>query len=970
MDLKGTFLERKLAEVPSRKDTMTDFDVFLSENRKKINHSFNVMLRACIFTGPMIALAVRFRVFADVTYKTALLVSVFMIVTTLVHALLLKKYAGSAMTGLVALIAVDVLLTVMNKAHLSIFINWFLIPLLSLQFCDFSLYAAAVVINCIFMVYSTWDVAPWFAERRNDVAGAVSYFVSRISGLSIEMTMMIIAGYILCKMITRYYKTMIEKAEELSEHHETLERLNGELSSMANIYYSAHDINIMDDTFFEIFLNFDTIREIIGNEKAGARKLLVKVMDQLTSPGSKESVMRFIDFDTLNERLKERQTITMEFEGLTGKWSRCRFIVSERDEKGNLVRVIWLVESIDAEKKQRDALINISQRAIAASEAKSSFLSNMSHEIRTPINAILGMNEMILRECEDSDVLVYSESIKTAGGTLLGLVNDILDFSKIEAGKMEIIPVDYDLSSVVNDLVNMIHTRAENKGLTLALDFDRDIPKLLNGDEVRLKQVVTNILTNAVKYTERGSVIFGIGYEKDHGDPDSVLLNIYVRDSGIGIKKEDMDKLFSEFERIEENRNRNIEGTGLGMNITLKLLEMMGSSLKVESEYGLGSRFSFSLKQKVVKWEPLGDYEASYRESLKGRSEYRERFTAPEAEVLVVDDNPMNLTVFISLLKQTKVKIDAASSGGEGLKYAFGKKYDIIFCDHMMPEKDGIETLHELRTTKEGNPNLSTTAICLTANAISGAREEYIEAGFDDYLTKPIDPQRLEEMMLRYLPEEKIERTSVPSETEEEPEEALPDFLMQIKELDTQIGVGNNGGTGAYLDTLKIFAKRAGQYVGEIEGFYSNGDIKNATIKIHALKSSARIIGAAEIGELAQKLENAGKAGDREVLDQGISELLERTMCLAGELSPLLKEEEEPDDDKPEISEAELRETFLQIREYAENFDNTGIEDLMEMLSEYRISGGWKEKFQTVKNALEEFDYEMILNVEPFDVPL
>ncbi len=218
--------------------------------------------------------------------------------------------------------------------------------------------------------------------------------------------------------------------------------------------------------------------------------------------------------------------------------------------------------------------------------------------------------------------------------------------------------------------------------------------------------------------------------------------------------------------------------------------------------------------------------------------------------------------------------------------------------------------------------------------------------------------------MLKYLPEEKIERKNVPSETEEEPEEKLPDFLLQIKEVDTEIGVGNNGGTGAYLDTLKIFAKRAGQYVGEITGFYAAGDIKNATIKIHALKSSARIIGAADIGELAQKLEDAGKAGDRKVLEQGLSGLLERTMHLAEELSPLLTEEEESADDKPEISEAELRETFLQIREYAENYDNTGIEDLMEMLSEYRIEGEWKEKFRIVRQALEDYDYGAILKVE------
>ena len=223
-----------------------------------------------------------------------------------------------------------------------------------------------------------------------------------------------------------------------------------------------------------------------------------------------------------------------------------------------------------------DQLNEKTEAAVAANQAKSAFLSNMSHEIRTPINAILGMNEMILRESEDNDILEYSENVRTAGNTLLGIVNDILDFSKIEAGKMEIISVDYDLSSVLNDLVNMIQTRADNKGLLLKLDFDREIPKLLHGDEVRLKQVITNILTNAVKYTEKGSVTFCISYSKIAGESDSVMLEVAVKDTGIGIKPEDMKKLFSEFERIEEERNRNVEGTGLGMNITQRLLEMMG----------------------------------------------------------------------------------------------------------------------------------------------------------------------------------------------------------------------------------------------------------------------------------------------------------------------------------------------------------------------------------------------------------
>lgn len=618
---------------------------------------------------------------------------------------------------------------------------------------------------------------------------------------------------------------------------------------------------------------------------------------------------------------------------------------------------------IAEEKRERDRLQITSERALAASEAKSAFLSNMSHEIRTPINAVLGMNEMILRECDDNQVLAYSESIKTAGNTLLGLVNDILDFSKIEAGKMEIIPVDYDLSSIINDLVNMIQTKADDKGLKLILEINSEIPRLLNGDEIRIKQVITNILTNAVKYTEKGSVTLKLGYEKITDETDRIELFVSVADTGIGIKPEDLDKLFSKFDRIEEERNRHVEGTGLGMSITKRLLEMMDSSLEVESEYGVGSTFSFKLKQTVVSWDEIGDYEASYRDYLKNHTKYRESFRAPEAQVLVVDDNEMNLTVFQSLLKQTGVKIDLAASGDEGLAMTYDKKYDLIFLDHMMPGKDGIETLEELRSRPK-DPNLDTPTICLTANAISGAREQYIEAGFDDYLTKPIDSEKLEQLMIKYLPENKVERVQADAPgKEDQSAEELPAFLLAIEGLDTDTGIANSGGIPAYLDTLKLFAKNAEKYTEDIDSFYASGDIKNATVKIHALKSTIRIIGASELGELAQKLEDAGKAEDEAFLSSRLPSLIERAQRLGNALSSLLDEKQDAGKGKPEIPAEELAETYSRIREFAEDCNDTGIEDAVASLAKYELPEAEAEKVAAIHDALENFDFDGIVEL-------
>ena len=604
-------------------------------------------------------------------------------------------------------------------------------------------------------------------------------------------------------------------------------------------------------------------------------------------------------------------------------------------------------------------LVEAVNAANAANEAKSSFLSNMSHEIRTPINAILGMDEMILRECEDEKIIEYAQNIKTAGNTLVSLVNDILDFSKIEAGKMDIIPVDYDFSSVVNDLVNMIEQRAQAKGLELMFEIDPNIPSILNGDEIRIKQVMTNILTNAVKYTEKGYVKLSISSIKT--SEDSVEFNVSVEDTGIGIKSEDISRLSDAFQRVDEERNRNIEGTGLGLNITRRLLELMGSRLRVESEYGKGSRFFFVLRQKVVKWDPIGDYMEAYQRALENRQEYHERFTAPDATVLVVDDTPMNLTVFQGLLKKTKVQIDCAQSGMECLEKTRLKKYDVIFLDHRMPDMDGIETLSRLKDEAD-NPNKDTVTVSLTANAVSGAREKYIEAGFNDYLTKPIMPDKLETLLVRYLPEEKVQKNMevIDQSTNLESQKELPEWIKGISSIDIEAGIRNCGGIEELISAVTTFLDSAADNFKAIESHFKKQEHKDFTVKVHALKSSARIIGARELSELAAKLEKAGDEKDIPVISNDAPKLLEMYEALFTRMKELKKGAEDRNPKIPSMSMEEVAEALEAVREMASSYDYDSIRYIIDTISSRGVPGEIAGKIENLKKAVMQADWESI----------
>ena len=525
-------------------------------------------------------------------------------------------------------------------------------------------------------------------------------------------------------------------------------------------------------------------------------------------------------------------------------------------------KLVVTIEELSATKKMAEKAKEEAERAreiaLEANQAKSDFLANMSHEIRTPINAVLGMDEMILRESNNPNILEHATDIKRAGSLLLSLINDILDFSKIESGKMDIIPVDYDLGIMLSETIDMIRTKAEEKKLKLELNIEPDTPAHLHGDEVRIRQIITNIVTNAVKYTPEGKVILTVSGKKV--SEEAVQLYVSVKDTGIGIKEEDIGRLFESFQRVDESRNRNIEGTGLGLSITMCLLNLMGSRLEVESTYGEGSDFYFYLKQKQLDDEVIGEDIQKYYEKEKGKiSITGEQFYAPDAKILVVDDNEMNLKVFLGLLKNHGMQIDTAMSGKECLALMEKKAYHIIFMDHQMPEMDGVETL---RKTRELKANLSKDAviIILTANAVSGAREMFLQEGFCDYLSKPIIAAKLENMILKYLPEELVLKADL-GQKEENPVESdghIKDEQAENGLVDWKEGKALClGDEDFYREILQTFLVSHSD--AELRRYYEESDFENYRIRIHAVKTNLANIGAMKVSEMAKQLELALK---------------------------------------------------------------------------------------------------------------
>lgn len=643
-------------------------------------------------------------------------------------------------------------------------------------------------------------------------------------------------------------------------------------------------------------------------------------------------------------------------------WKDRHYQVEETVLKDNELIQGYMMTIVDVTKiiEQNHLMKRLVLQTEDANRAKTNFVSNMSHEIRTPMNSIVGITEILLRSRHSPKEQEYLLNIQSSGRVLLTIINDVLDCSKMEAGKMQLFDEPYDTCSLFHDLRISMENRIGHSGLELIYDIDQDIPCKLKGDMGRIRQVIINLVNNAIKYTEKGSVRFSVHVRQKN--TDKVMLYYEVADTGIGIRKEDQKILFDAFQRMEMDRNRYVEGTGLGLTISQNLVNMMGGVIEVESEYGKGSRFFFTIEQTIIDPTPVSAVNYNGQKDNVTEKEAECMFIAPEAHILLVDDNELNLVVAKELLKPLRMQIDTAENGLQAVKMVRGSQYDLVLMDHMMPVMDGIEAAKAIRALPEDKYQ-KLPIIALTANAMVDARKEFLNAGMNGFVAKPIDFARICNQLKLWLPKDLVR--DVPKE---EAKKLLADDLSdrEIQPEDSQRGfsfeegVNHCGSKAALMKTIRIFYRTIDSKANKIEQCLKEGLISDYVIEIHALKSSALLIGAVPLSEAAKELEDYGKQGKTEVLEEKTPDVLTLYRDLKNILRPYAEKEE---DAKKEFSDGEWITALQQIHQCIEQFDLDGVDQIMEQLEEYQVPECIRESMDQLRVYVADVSLEEIMEL-------
>ncbi len=643
-------------------------------------------------------------------------------------------------------------------------------------------------------------------------------------------------------------------------------------------------------------------------------------------------------------------------------WKDRHYQVEETVLKDNELIQGYMMTIVDVTKiiEQNHLMKRLVLQTEDANRAKTNFVSNMSHEIRTPMNSIVGITEILLRSQHSPKEQEYLLNIQSSGRVLLTIINDVLDCSKMEAGKMQLFDEPYDTCSLFHDLRISMENRIGHSGLELIYDIDQDIPCKLKGDMGRIRQVIINLVNNAIKYTEKGSVRFSVHVRQKN--TDKVMLYYEVADTGIGIRKEDQKILFDAFQRVEMDRNRYVEGTGLGLTISQNLVNMMGGVIEVESEYGKGSRFFFTIEQTIIDPTPVSAVNYNGQKDNVTEKEAECLFIAPEAHILLVDDNELNLVVAKELLKPLRMQIDTAENGLQAVKMVRDGQYDLVLMDHMMPVMDGIEAAKAIRALPEDKYQ-KLPIIALTANAMVDARKEFLNAGMNGFVAKPIDFTRICNQLKLWLPKDLVR--DVPKE---EAKKLLADDLSdcEIQPEDPQMGfsfeegVNHCGSKAALMKTIRIFYRTIDSKADKIEQCLKEGLISDYVVEVHALKSSALLIGAVPLSEAAKELEGYGKQGKTELLEEKTPDLLAMYRDFKDILKPYADKEEAA---RQEASDGEWCQALQQIHQCIEQFDLDGVDRIMEKLEEYQIPECIRESMDQLRVYVADVSMEEIMEL-------